>query len=82
MHKRAQACTVGRLAPPTVGVDELATKASDQGRDVARPLQYPGMKDQFVEIHDILRAFGRLVRASYSSRSLLLSKAMTWITSP
>jgi hypothetical protein len=46
---------------PTVGVDQVATRTSNEGRDIARPLHHPGMKNEFVEIHDILR-FAKISR--------------------
>jgi hypothetical protein len=39
---------------PTVGINQVAPRAGDEGRDGPRPLRHPGMKYEFVEIHDIL----------------------------
>ena len=46
---------------PTVVVNEIATRAPDEGRDGTRPLHHPGMKNKFVEIHGILR-FAKISR--------------------
>jgi hypothetical protein len=34
-----------------VDVDDMATRAADEGRDGARPLHGPGVEDQLIEIH-------------------------------
>ena len=38
-----------------VGIDDVAAGAANEVEHVARPLHRPRMKDQFVEIHGVLR---------------------------
>src|SRR5215207_10604939 len=56
---------------PTVGINQVAPRAGDEGRDGPWPLRHPGMKYEFVEIHDILHASGPPARGSYSCGSRL-----------